>query len=595
MNLSTRRLAASLRPHGDDSGLVEQAPHLSLRQVLVRFWPRLRQLRGWLVIALLLLAAAPAIAVVEVLLFKRLVDDVLVPVDYGPLLYIALAYIGLNLTSALVSGADDYLATWISQRFLVDLRTDVFRHVLSLPFHVHERRRLGDVLSRLTSDVAAVETFMVGNLTAGLGALLQMGFYVGALFWLQWQLALASMVVVPLFWWISVKFASFVKVVSRERRRRAGSLSAVAEENLSSGALVQTYGREEDAVRKYHRENLAIAEAELAASRVRSVFLPVVDLAELIGVLAVVALGTWALATDRLSLGGLLAFLTLMAQCYRPIRQLSNLIPSLFSATAGAERLVELLDEQPPVDDPRARDLKNPRGGLSFNHVTARYLGATQDALTEVSLRIQPGEAVGIAGASGAGKSTLVRLLSRHLDPTGGTVSIDDHDVRALTLRSVRRAVTVVQQETLLLDASVRGNIAFAQPDAEDAAIEMAACRADADPFIRALPQGYDTRVGQQGRSLSGGQRQRLAVARALLRDAPILVLDEPTTGLDRAAAVRVMTPLLHARQGQTVIVISHDPTVLNLCDRVIRLDHGRIMPSEQEIGRQATVPGRVP
>src|SRR5680860_1149858 len=335
---------ASLRPEVDHAPLVDHAPGMTLREVLRRFWPQLKPLRWWLLLGLLLLAAAPAIEVVEILLFQRLVDDVLVPAEWRPLVNLALLYLGLNVVSAIVSGFDDYLTTWISQRFLLDLRTDVFRHVLSLPLHVHERRRLGDVMSRLTSDVAAVESFMVGHLADGLGTVIRLVFFVGALLWLQWELALASMVVVPLFWWISTQFAHFVKRLSRERRRRSGSLSAITEENLANGALVQAYNREQDAVDKYHRQNKAIVAAELAASRVRAIFLPLVDLAELAGTLVVIALGVWALQTDRLTLGGLLAFIALMTQCYRPVRDLADLLPSMYSATAGVERIVELLD-----------------------------------------------------------------------------------------------------------------------------------------------------------------------------------------------------------------------------------------------------------
>ena len=370
------RAVASLRPEEDDAPIVEHAPGLTLREVVTRFWPRLRPLRRWLVLAVVLLAAAPAIEVAEILLFQRLVDDVLVPAEWRPLVWLAVIYLSLNLLSAVISGFDDYLATWISQKFLLDLRVDVFRHVLSLPLHVHERRRLGDVMSRLTSDVAAVETFMIGHMAGGIDAVVRIVFFVGALFYLDWALALASLVVVPLFWWVSRSFAEFVRRLSRERRRRSGSLSAVTEENLSNGPLVQSYNREADAVERYHRQNQAIFSAELAGSRVRGVFLPLVDLTELAGTLTVVAMGVWALDSGRLTLGGLLAFLTLLAQCYRPIRDLADLLPSLYSATAGIERLVELLDEEPPRDRPGATPLVAPRGVVRLDHVSARYPGA---------------------------------------------------------------------------------------------------------------------------------------------------------------------------------------------------------------------------
>jgi subfamily B ATP-binding cassette protein MsbA len=572
------QLNASLRPGADDAPLVDEAPGLTLRQVLRRFWPRLRPMRGWLVVAVCLLAAAPAIEVVEILLFQRLVDDVLVPAEWRPLVWLAAVYIGLNLVSAVVSGLDDYLGTWISQKFLLQLRTDVFRHVLSLPLHVHERRRLGDVMSRLTADVAAVETFMIGHLAGGIDSAVRLLFFAGALLFLQWELALASFVVVPLFWYVSTRFAAFVRRLSRERRRRSGSLSAVTEESLANGALVQAYNREDDAAVKYERQNRAIFEAELAGSRVRGIFLPLVDLTELAGTLVVVGMGVWALETERLTLGGLLAFMTLLAQCYRPVRDLTDLIPALYSATAGIERVVELLDEEPPKDGPLAVALVAPRGHVRLEDVTVRYPGASRAALDGLTASFEPGEVVALVGPSGAGKSTLARLLTRHVDAEAGSVSVDGHPVGEVTIRSLREAVTVVLQETLLLDATVAENIAFSRPDASPEDVRRAAVAADADEFIQRLPHGYDTRIGQRGRSLSGGQRQRLAIARALLRDSPVLVLDEPTTGLDADTARRVLAPLREAARGRTVILVTHDPVAVELADRTIRLAEGRLV-----------------
>lgn len=572
-----QRMAASLRPDGRDDHLVAQATGMTVVEVVRRFWPRLRPLRWWLLLGLLLLLAAPAIATVEILLFSRLVDDVLVPADWRPLIWLAAAYLGLNVLSAVVSGADDYLGTWVSQRFLVGLRRDAFSHVLALPSHALDRRRLGDTLARLTSDIGSVERFMVGQLSAGLGALATLLFYVGALLWLQWELALASFVVVPLFWWVSKKFATLTRDISRERRRRGGSLSSLTEESLGNAALVQTYGREEQAVAAYHRQNRAIAHAELAGSRIRSVFLPLVDLAELIGILVVIGLGVWALATGRLTLGGLLAFLTLLTQCYRPIRDLSDLLPSLYSATAGVERVVELLDEPLAGDRPGATDLVVTRGEVELRGVRVAYPAADdapapRPVLDGLDLHLRAGEVVALVGASGSGKSTVARLLTRHLRPEAGTVVVDGQDLSDVTASSVRRAVTVVLQENLLPDATVHDAIAFARPGATRAEVVRAAHAADAHAFITRLPDGYDTRIGQRGRTLSGGQRQRLSLARALLHDGSVLVLDEPTTGLDADSSRRLLSAVLDGARDRTVLLLTHDPVALEHVDRVVRL-----------------------
>jgi ABC-type multidrug transport system fused ATPase/permease subunit len=280
-----------------------------------------------------------------------------------------------------------------------------------------------------------------------------------------------------------------------------------------------------------------------------------------------------------MTLGGLLAFMGYLTQLYSPIRGLGRLTNSLYSASAGAERIVELLQERPSVvDPPRPRRLGRALGAVSFESVSFRYPEAPADALRDVSFDIAPGEVVALVGPSGAGKSTVAKLLLRLYDPTAGAVELDGVKLPDLRLADLRRNVALLLQETLVFDASARENIAYGRPDAGDAEIEAAARVADADGFIRALPDGYATRLGQRGRRLSGGQRQRIAVARALLRDAPVLVLDEPTTGLDAESSQRVLEPLRRLMAHRTTLVISHNLLTVRDADRIVVVDGGRVV-----------------
>ena len=572
------RIHALLVPDADEQGFVASAPAVAVREIFRRFWPDARPYRRQIALGLLFLVLVPAIEAAEIWMFKLVVDEVLVPQELAPLLYIALAYIGLTLLGGLISFGDDYLAAWIGERFLLNLRTRVFAHVQGLSLHALDRRRLGDLLSRLTSDIQAIESFVLAGIGDAVGALVRIVIFGGALFYLDWRLAIVSLVVAPLFYFAARYFSRLIKHASREKRRRSGSLSAVAEESLGNAALVQSLNRQDAEVARFRHQGERIVEAELASTRIKSLFSPLVDLLELAGALIVIAMGTWALARGDLTLGGLLVFLAYLTQLYGPIRDLSQLSNTIFAAAAGAERVIELLEEQPSVTDrPGAAPLHDVRGRVELRDVTFRYPGTERDVLSGVGLDVAPGETVAIVGASGAGKSTIARLLLRFDDPIAGSVAIDGHDLRDVTLHSLREHVGLLAQETLLPDVSVREAIAYGRPGATDAEVESAARAAGADQFIRGLPDGYGTFVGQRGRRLSGGQRQRISIARALLRATPVLVLDEPTTGLDAEAKASLLGPLSRLVRDRTTIVISHDPEIVAWADRVVTIEGGRI------------------
>jgi ABC-type multidrug transport system fused ATPase/permease subunit len=571
------RLRVLLVPSGEGA-LIAQAPPVAIREIFRRFWPDARPFRKWIPIGLLFIAIGAAIETAEIWMFKLVVDEVLVPGDLEPLVWIIALYVGFTIADGLISFGDDYLATWLGERFLQRLRRRLFSHVQRLSVDVLDRRRLGDLIARLTSDVQAIENFVLSGVADGLSSVLRIIFFSGALFYLQWQLALVALIVTPVFLLVARSFSRLIKHASREKRRRSGSLSAVAEESLANHMLIQASNREAAELERFESENEGIIQAELASTRIRGLFGPAVALIELTGVMVVIVLGTAAVTSGDLTIGGLLVFITYLTQLYGPVRDLGSLSNTIFKAAAGAERVIELLDEEPRiVDKPGAVRLGRARGVLELDDVGFSYPGAAVPALEDVSVRAEPGQTVALVGASGAGKTTVARLLLRFYDPDRGAVRLDGHDLREVELASLRRNVAILLQETLVLHGSVRDNIAFARPDASDAEIRAAAEAAGAAGFVAALPDGYDTDLGERGRRLSGGQRQRVAIARALLADAPVLVLDEPSSGLDAEARSALVEPLRRLMHDRTTIVISHDLLTVRDADEIVVLERGRI------------------
>jgi ATP-binding cassette, subfamily B, bacterial len=564
------RLRAFLSP-GDYDSLVEAAPGVPPRELIRRFWPFARPYRRTIFAGLALVALIPAVQAAEIWLFGVVVDEVIIPGAVAALPWIAAAVLALTLLGAALSFAEDYAWTWAGERFLLDLRATFFTHVQSLSLDTLDRRRLGDLLSRLTGDIQAIESFVLGGLGEGVSAVARILFFTAALFLLDPLLAAVTLALALPFSLVARRFARHARHAAREKRRRSGSLSAVAEESLANAALVQSHLRADSERGRLVREGRGVVDAELAGARVSGFFGGLVALIEVAGILALIGLGTWAVEDGRLTIGGLLAFLAYLSQLLRPIGDLSHLAATLLAASAGAERVLELLDRKPGV---RSGNLAvaRPPGAVEFEGVDFSYPGADAPALRDFSLRVEPGEIVALSGPSGCGKSTVARLLLRFADPDRGAIRIGGRDLRELRLDSLRGSVGILLQETMLFDASVRENVAFGLPEASHERVKAAARAAGAHDFISALPDGYDTRIGQRGRSLSGGQRRRLEVARTLLRDTPIVVLDEPTTGLDAGAAERVTVALRTLLEGRTAIVITHDPALLGAADRVVDL-----------------------
>jgi ATP-binding cassette, subfamily B, bacterial len=574
-----RRAVRFLLPEMEEGeGFVAAAPVMELREIFRRFWPYARPYRRWIPLILLFAALGAALEAATIWIYKILVDDVLVPQDFGLLLWVVLAYLGLTLAEGVVNFCEDYSSEWVGGRFIVSMRTDLFRHLQDLSLSFFNRRSVGDMLTRISDDTEEIEELLVGEFGELLTYLFQFVFFVGALFYLQWRLALVSLFAVPLFLLAGRYFSRKIRRATREERRRTGSVSAVAEESLSNAALVQAYNRQENEVSRFRRENEGSFVADMAAVRLDALFTPLVNVIQVAGVGVVIVAGTWELSQGRLTIGGLLVFLIYLRQLYGPVQGVSEVLNAFYEATAGAERVIEFLDEEPSVREREgAISLARARGHVEFDSVSFSYPGSEREALTDVSFEVAPGEVLALVGPSGSGKSTTVKLLLRFFDPRAGAVRLDGHDLRELNLHSLRENVAVLLQETLVFGGTVRENIAYGKLEASEEEIVAAAKAADAHGFVEALPEGYDTVIGQKGRLLSNGQRQRVAIARAMIRDAPILVLDEPTTGLDARSSENVMVPLGRLMEGRTTIVISHNLLSVRHASSILVLEEGRI------------------
>jgi ABC-type multidrug transport system fused ATPase/permease subunit len=520
----------------------------------------------------------PAVDAAEIWLFKLVVDDVLVPKDLSALPALALAYIGVNLVQGSLSFVDDVVAAATSTRFVHRLRTRTFDHLLRLGPEYLERHRLGDLVTRISGDVSAIETLLLDGLTRLISYGVQILIFGGLLFYVNWRLALAALVGAPLFVLISRRFSRLIKAASRERRRRSGSVSAAAEASLRSARLITVYGAQDDEAAAYSRESAVSVRAEMAATRLRSLYSPLINMLELGGILVVLWVGANELIAGRLTIGGLLVFVAYLGELYSPIRGMGSLSNSVFSAAAGAERLAELLDAEPTVRQP-----ENPItpdrvvGGLRLESVTYSYPGSAEAALHDLSLRIEPGSVVAVTGESGGGKSTLVALLLRLVDPTEGVVRLDGRDLRDLDLDWLRGNSALALQDAPLLEGTVRSNLALANRDATDAQMWDALLAASTSSFVAKLDHGLDTPIGQRGRRLSGGEQVRIGVARAILRDAPVVILDEPTAGLDDATAQHLMDHLIEHARGRTMVLVTHDHRVAARAGRVLQLSNGTI------------------
>ena len=488
---------------------------------------------------------------------------------------------GLIVVIAVLRGAFAYSQVHVTSRLgnsmVYMLRRELFGHLQRLSLSFHNRARAGELLTKIVSDTNALKDVFAESILTVFSQLLTLVAMLAIMFVLDWRLTMIVLVIVPVLGGNLLLLYRKARGIARQQRKKEEKIASRISEVMSSVPLVQAFAREQYEEDRFGSESAAYLEESIRNDRIEGAAARAVEVISAAGTCVVVLFGSLAILRGEMTIGLVLVFVSYLNGMYRPIRNLAKLSTQLSKATVSAGRIAEILDKEPEVRDaPDAIEAKTLRGEIVFDRVSFGY--EESETLRDVSFRVAPGERVAIMGASGAGKSTLVSLILRLYDPAGGTISVDGIDIRRFTRESLRREIGLVLQGSILFGTSVRENIAYGKLDATTEEIVAAAKAANAHEFIEELEDGYETILGERGSTLSGGQRQRLAIARALVRGASILILDEPMTGLDIEAEAKLKEALDRLMSGKTCILITHDLKAAAEADRVLLLEDGRIV-----------------
>ncbi len=564
--------------------------HLALRELL--------RPHAWsLVLAFLAVMGESAASLLEPWPLKIVLDDVLhskqsnahfvqwihglVGPDVLAVLKLAcLLVLAIAVLDAICTYAEKYLTTSVGQWIMFDLRRSIYAHVQKLSISFHDQSRTGDLISRITEDIDNIQSFITSGLLTIAIDLLTLAGMVLVMFFVNWQFTLIALSVVPPLAWVVYRYTRQIKKASRAVRKKEGEVTSVVEEVLSSIRVVKAFAREDYEQRRFEDESLEQVEVALRARSLKARLTPIVSLITAVGTALVLWFGA------RFALGGtllpssLVVFVWYLGKLYKPIQELSKMTDTYSKAAVGYDRIREVLETEREVRDLRgARRAPHFKGKIEFENVRFGY-DPENPVLRDVSFKIEPGQVAAFVGPTGAGKSTIIGLIPRFYDPQSGIIKIDGTDIRRFTQKSLRHQISFVLQETILFHAPVWQNIAYGRPEASREAIYRAAEMANASEFIEKLPQGYDTLLGERGMTLSGGQRQRIAIARAIIRNTPILILDEPTSGLDAASEKLVFEALDRLMQQRTAIVIAHRLSTIRRADVIFVIKDGAIAES---------------
>ncbi|MBX8689194.1 ABC transporter [Mycobacterium vulneris] len=490
----------------------------------------------------------------------------------------AIMVLVIAVVAAVASYTANYLTETVGQRIGNDLRTRAYHHLQQLSLNYFDTHRVGPILSTLTDDVDTIQGFASSS-TLGIATdLLTIVGMLAMMLWLQWDFTLIALAVAPLLLLFVSRIRKAVKAATHEVRRRESDIVAVAEEGLQSIRVVKAFDREDMQERELAIAGQQAVDAALNARRVKSVVSPIVGVVVAACTAVVLWRGSALILAGAMTAGTLTVFISYLASFFKPVQDLAKLTNTIAMASVGVDRVNALLTAETSVEEkPDAVEPEQLTGAISFDRVAFAY-DSENPVLREVTFEVQPGQLVGVVGHTGSGKSSLVSLIPRFYDPSAGTVRIDGVDLRDYKLHELRSQIAYVLQDTVLFRGTIRDNIAFGRPDADDDEIVKMAKLANAHEFIAAMPLGYDSPVGERGLTLSGGQRQRIGIARALIRDSPILILDEPTAALDAESEHLVMSALQRLMTGRTVITIAHRLSTIRDADKIVVLEEGRVV-----------------
>ena len=546
--------------------------------VMRRLWQYLRRYRSGLILVGALVAVSTGLTLINPYLISRAIDRCIIPREMEALARIAALMIGIHILSAAGTWLQTVMMIRVSQRTLRDIRADIFRTIQTLPLRFFDRQTHGEIMSRLTNDTEAVNQALAQTVTQLMSSVLSVVGAICFMFALNWRMALVTLATAPLPLLFSHFIASASRRKFRERQADLGALNGFIEETITGQRVVKVYAREQRAVEDFDRANEKLRRSATAAGIVSGVMGPSMNLARNISFAVLATAGGWIVLHDLATIGTVAAFVNYAHFVTMPINQIAMLWGMVQSAIAGAERVFGILDETPELPDaPGAVALDRPRGDVAFDRVSFGY-DPEQPVLKDVSFHAQAGQTIALVGPTGAGKTTIINLLTRFYDVDAGAIRVDGHDLRQIRRSDLRRALGIVLQDTFLFATTVRENIRYGRPDATDSEVEQAAELANAASFIRRLPHGFDTELTEDGGSLSQGQRQLLAIARAILADPAILILDEATSSVDTRTEIHIQDAMLRLMHGRTAFVIAHRLSTIRQADCILVVDGGEIV-----------------